>query len=80
MEITDVGLAMDTLVYDGTLVCGTMHVYSEEDGEEYVDDFKFTYDTKTGLITTGVDIGVFGEYIAEIEEMLVDNLRTNFLK
>jgi len=83
MTIENVGLAMDTLETRDGIVYGNATVYSkDEDGLEleYCDDFDFTYCISGNFATTGLDDKVFGKYFNEIEELLIDNLKTNYLQ
>lgn len=83
-EITNVGLLMDTLETNAGIVYGTATVYSKDlDSElniEYVDDFDFTYDIEDDFATIDLDETVFGEHFATIESILIDNLKTNYLR
>lgn len=79
-NITNVGIDMVNTETENGIVYGIGIIYStDNDGNEREDVFKFLYNIKSGKGECFVNT-IFDKYINTIAEMLIDNLKTNYLK
>lgn len=81
-RLTDVGVAGDSLKNtEEGITTGECTIYGFENGEETVDNFGFTYWQDKHAVKINCTKEVFTEAdIAAAEEILLDNLETNFVQ
>lgn len=84
--VKNVGLNFDTLtetVEDDVRVIrgvATIHTTDENGTEEYCDDFEFNYNADEDFICCDLSDDIWYDKMTVINEMLIENLKTNFIK
>lgn len=85
-RVENVGLNFDTLsetVEDGVRVIrgvATIHTTDENGAEEYWDDFEFNYNADEDFICCDLSDDIWCDKMPVINEMLIENLKINFIK
>jgi hypothetical protein len=75
-EIENVGINGDTVHVVGDILSGSGDIYSSDD---HVDPISFKYDVGTKNFTSIFADKIFTDKLDEIQDILRDNLETNFV-
>lgn len=75
-EIENIGINGDTVYVVGNILSGSGDIYSSND---CVDPISFKYDIRTKNFTSINADKIFASKLDEIQDILRDNLETNFV-